>query len=92
VIAEPLSDIRQEEVSRTVRYEENELLKVIKDNPQCDQVDLARRLGWLDKKGEPQRYKVSKMVKELKKAKLADVTRAGYLSLTKTGEKCTKEA
>jgi hypothetical protein len=92
VIAEPLSDIRQEEMSKKAINEEIMLLKAIKDNPRCSQADLARRLGWLDRNGEPQRYKVTRMVRELKKEGLVDETRAGHLSLTKKGDKCSDEA
>jgi hypothetical protein len=91
VIAEPLSDFRQEEMGRVMRNEENQLLQAIKDHRQYSQVDLAKLLGWFDRNGDPQRYKMTRLVKELKKAKLVDETRAGYLTLTKKGEDCLDE-
>jgi hypothetical protein len=90
VIAEPLSATREEEMHRAARNEEDELMRAIGDHPNCSGAELARHLGWISRKGEPQRFKVSRVVKDLKKHKLVNETRAG-LTLTESGKKAVKQ-
>jgi len=89
VIAEPLSEAREEEMRKIARNEEDLVLKEIGNHPHSSQADIARQLGWLNQKGEIQKAKVHRIVKELKKQKLIEETRAG-LSLTEKGNKAIK--
>jgi hypothetical protein len=89
VIAEPLSEAREEEMRKIARNEEDLVLEEIGNHPHSSQADIARHLGWLNQKGEIQKAKVHRIVKELKKQKLIEETRAG-LSLTEKGNKAIK--
>jgi hypothetical protein len=86
VVAEPLSQAREEEMHKQARNEEDLVLKCLSNHPHSAQVDIGRHLGWLSHKGEIQKAKVHRIVKELKKQKLVQETRAG-LSLTEKGKK-----
>jgi hypothetical protein len=85
VIAEPLSVVRQEEMHKVARNEEDDLMRSVNEKPHCSQADLARILGWVDRHGEPLRYRVSRLVKGLKKQGLIDETRTGFV-LTRKGK------
>ena len=87
VIAEPLTEAREEEMRKIARNEEDLVLEEIGNHP--SQADIARHLGWLNPKGGIQKAKVHRIVKELKKQKLIEETRAG-LSLTEKGNKAIK--
>jgi hypothetical protein len=89
VIAEPLSEAREEEMRKIARNEEDLVLEEIGNHPHSSQADIARQLGWLNPKGGIQKAKVHRIVKELKKQKLVEETRAG-LSLTEKGNKAIK--
>jgi hypothetical protein len=89
VIAEPLSEAREEEMRKIARNEEDLVLEEIGNHPHSSQADIARQLGWLNPKGGIQKAKVHRIVKELKKQKLIEETRAG-LSLTEKGNKAIK--
>jgi AAA domain/Primase C terminal 2 (PriCT-2) len=89
VIAEPLSQAREEEMRKIARNEEDLVLEEIGNHPHSSQADIARHLGWLNQKGEIQKAKVHRIVKELKRQKLVEETRAG-LSLTEKGNKAIK--
>ena len=90
VIAEPISGEREEEMHKAARNEEDELMRAINDYPNSSGAELARHLGWISRKGEPQRFKVSRIVKDLKKHKLVSETRAGF-ALTESGKKAIKQ-
>jgi len=89
VIAEPLSEAREEEMRNIARNEEDRVLEEIGSHPHSSQADIARQLGWLNAKGGIQKAKVHRIVKELKKQKLIEETRAG-LMLTEKGNKAIK--
>jgi hypothetical protein len=89
VIAEPLTEAREEEMRKIARNEEDLALKEIGNHPHSSQADIARHLGWLNQKGEIQKAKVHRIVKELKKQKLIEENRAG-LALTEKGNKAVK--
>ena len=90
VVAEPLSQAREEEMHKQARNEEDLVLDCISNHPHSAQVDIGRHLGWLSHKGEIQKAKVHRIVKELKKHKLVQETRSG-LSLTEKGKKWLKD-
>jgi hypothetical protein len=89
VIAEPLTEAREEEMRKIARNEEDQVLEEIGNHPHSSQADIARHLGWLNPKGGIQKAKVHRIVKELKRQKLVEETRAG-LSLTEKGNKAVK--
>jgi hypothetical protein len=66
VIAEPLSEAREEEMRKIARNEEDLVLEEISNHPHSSQADIARHLGWLNLKGEIQKAKVHRIVKELR--------------------------
>jgi predicted transcriptional regulator len=90
VIAEPLSQAREEEMHKQARNEEDLVLECLSNHQHSAQIDIGRHLGWLNRKGEIQKPKVHRIVKELKKQKLVQETRAG-LSLTDKGKNAVKE-
>jgi hypothetical protein len=90
VIAEPLSAEREEEMQKAARNEEDELMRAVNDHRRCNQAELARFLGWISRKGEPQRYRVSRIIKQLKKQKLVEEGRSG-IELTSKGKATIKE-
>ena len=90
VIAEPLSEAREEEMRKIARNEEDLVLEEIGNHPHSSQADIARQLGWLNAKGGNQKAKIHRIVKELKKQKLVEETRAG-LTLTDKGKKAAKD-
>ena len=50
VIAEPLSEAREEEMRKIARNEEDRVLEGIGSYPHSSQADIARQLGWLTAK------------------------------------------
>ena len=90
VIAEPLSVEREEEMEKAARNEENNLMRAVNDHPRSNQVELARLLGWISRKGEPQRYRLSRLVAKLKKQKFLEEGRSG-IELTSKGKAAIKE-
>ncbi|MGO9049924.1 MAG: AAA family ATPase [Xanthobacteraceae bacterium] len=90
VYASALSDIAQEEMQKAEHNEENLLLQALKNEPRgIIQAELTRRLGWTTKAGKPNRQKVSRVVKRLKKAKFIEEQR-GRFTLTSKGQKETE--
>jgi Mn-dependent DtxR family transcriptional regulator len=75
---------------KIARNEEDLVLEEIGNHPHSSQADIARQLGWLNPKGGIQKAKVHRIVKELKKQKLIEETRAG-LTLTDKGKKSAKD-
>jgi AAA domain len=90
VIAEPLSAEREEEMHKAARNEEDDLMHAVNDHPRCNQAELARLLGWISRKGEPQKSKVHRIIRELKKQKLVEETRSG-IRLTNKGREAIEE-
>jgi AAA domain/RepB DNA-primase from phage plasmid len=86
VVATPLSETAEQQMTVEARSEEDELLKVLADNPTASQADLANRLGWLMGNGAPYKEKVRRKSETLVKAKLIAKERGSY-SITPKGEK-----
>jgi hypothetical protein len=91
VIAEPLSAEREEEMHKAARNEEDDLMHAVNDHPRCNQAELARLLGWISRKGERQKSKVHRIIRELKKQKLVEETRSG-IKLTNKGREAIEES
>jgi hypothetical protein len=89
VIAEPLSEMAQQELAKGARRDEDGLLQVLNDNPSVSQADLAKLLGWLTSKGEPHKSKVNRTLKRLKEQRLIAKERDDYV-LTDKGGKALK--
>jgi hypothetical protein len=87
VYASALSDVAQEEMQKAEHNEENLLLHALKNEQRgISQAELTRRLGWTTRAGKPNRQKVSRVVKRLKKSKFIEEQR-GLLTLTNKGQK-----
>jgi hypothetical protein len=90
VIAKPLSDAAQEELAQAIRFEEDQVLRVIETNPNASFAELAKAAGWLNSKFEPLKAKAQRTVNRLKKAKLIAVERGEYL-ISEKGAKLLKK-
>jgi hypothetical protein len=85
VIARPMSEIRQKEIAKIARSNEDLLLAEIARDGEASFADLARRCNWLTPKtGAPYKSKVQRIIGKLKKQKLIVPDRDG-LDLTKKG-------
>jgi hypothetical protein len=90
VIAKPLSDAAQEELAQAIRFEEDQLLRIIETNPKASIAELAKVAGWLNAKFEPLKAKAQRTVNRLKKAKLIAIERGEYL-ISEKGSKLLKK-
>jgi len=90
VIAKPLSDAAQEELAQAIRFEEDQLLRIIETNPKASFAELAKVAGWLNAKFEPLKAKAQRTVNRLKRAKLIAVERGEYL-ISEKGAKLLKK-
>ena len=88
VVASPLSEQAQEDIARAMRYREDEMLLALRDpaNLTASKTDLARRLGWRLRNGEPHHVRVTRVLKKLEKDKLITRKR-GRIALTNEGKK-----
>ena len=86
VIAEHLSEIAQDEMTNAARGNEDLLLAEIARDPRASQANLARKLGWLLRSGEPHKMKVKRAIGSLQTAKLVKQER-GYIDVTDKGRK-----
>jgi hypothetical protein len=84
VVALPLSEESVEAMAASSRRDEDQLLKVIAENPGASQNELARALGWYMSTDKPYRMKVSRAAKTLMKENLICEHR-GAFELTKAG-------
>jgi AAA domain len=91
VVASCLSDNEQQEMAKVARTDENLMLEAIETDGDASIAALAKRLGWLTKKGEPHKSKVHRVLGRLKKAKLVTEER-GDLALTEKGQKALKKS
>ena len=93
VVASPLSEQAREDIARTMRSREDELLIALRDpaSPKANKTELARYLGWKLRNGDPHRVRVARILKLLGKDKLITVKR-GQIALTSEGEKAAEQA
>jgi hypothetical protein len=84
VISEWISDAAKEEIAKQRVSDEDRLLALIDADPKATQASLALKMGWKLFSGEPNRMKVSRALKGMKK--LVKETRAGNYQLTDEGE------
>jgi hypothetical protein len=87
VVASPLSEQGREDIAQAVQSREDELLVALLDptNRKATQIELARRLGWKMRNGDPYHVLVQRILKALEKAKLVTIER-GQTTLTKKGK------
>ena len=90
VIAEPLSEMAEQELTKAARSDEDRLLPAIATDPTASIAALAQTLGWFTAKNEPQKSKVHRALGRLKDAKLL-ATERGQHMLTEKGSKVLKK-
>jgi hypothetical protein len=93
VVASPPSEEAREDIARAMRSREDQMLLALRNpvNLMANKTDLARRLGWMLRNGDPNHVQVARTLKKLEKDKLITVKR-GQITLTKEGEKAVEQA
>lgn len=93
VVASALSEEARNEIAKATRSKEDELLVALCDpaNGKASKADLARRLGWMLRNGEPYHVQVSRILKALRKDGLIAIKR-GVITLTVEGKKAAEQA
>jgi hypothetical protein len=90
VIAESLSEVAQEDMARSARYNEDQLLAEIDHSPNASLTDLAKALQWFARDGSPYKMQVKRAAAKLLAAKLITQERDGY-AITEKGRKAPKK-
>ena len=72
ITAQPISDSEQEQIEQVGDSARNELLCTMLDCPGLSTMELAKKLGWTTVHGEPNKFQVYRMLKDLVKAKLVE--------------------
>jgi hypothetical protein len=67
VVAECLSDMAKDELTRVAGLAEDEVLRAVKENKGASIADLAKALGWFMATGHPYKSKVQRILNRLKK-------------------------
>lgn len=86
VMAAHLTDAAKEELTNIARGDENRLLAALATDGKASLADLARKLGWLMRHGDPNKMKVSRARQQLEKLKWITIER-GHAVLTDKGRK-----
>ena len=90
IVAEHLSDIAQEEMTKASRCDEDLALQALASNPRASLADLAASLGWYAKSGKPNRSKAQRTLARLQRDKLIKKERGRY-EFTEKGQKARKQ-
>ena len=90
VMCDWISDTAKEEIAKQKLDDEDLILAAIDADPKASQASIAIKLKWTLYSGEPNKMKVSRVVKTLKGAKLVTETRTGKYRLTDEGKKALK--
>jgi hypothetical protein len=90
VVASLLTDTAKEEMAKTRRHDEDQVLQALNDNPDASFADLATKFNWLTSKGRPNRSKPQRIMERLVKSKLLTKDRDRY-ELTEKGQKALKK-
>jgi hypothetical protein len=88
VVSEWISAGAKEEIAKQKVNDEDELLALINADPKATLASLATKMEWKLFSGEPNKMKVARAIKGMKK--LVTQTRAGNYSLTKEGQVALK--
>jgi hypothetical protein len=91
VIAAPLSKAEQVERASAARSNEDEVLVLLSKHGSLSPDAVARHLGWLSPKGEPQKSKTWRVLDGLRKERLVTKER-GNTTLTEKGKAAAKKA
>jgi DNA-binding PadR family transcriptional regulator len=92
VVAEHLSEKAQEEIANASRYEEDELLRALTDNPRASLAAMAATQGWKMRDGRPNKPKVQRILDRLRRDKLIKQERKGErYEITEKGKKALKQ-
>jgi len=70
VIAAPVDNNQEVERKANTRAKQDQVLALMLGSPGLSQTEMARRLGWLDRDGDPKKMDVWRRIQELIKAKL----------------------
>jgi hypothetical protein len=89
VVAHHLSEAAQDEMSIAARRDEDLVLEALQKSPGASLKDIANKLGWHTKKGEPYKSKVHRIITRLKREKLLTSER-GRLTLSEKGQTALK--
>lgn len=90
IVAEYLSDIAQEEMTKASRCDEDLVLQALASNPRASFAELAASLGWYAKTGKPNRSKAQRTLSRLQRDKLIKKDRGRY-EFTEKGQKALKQ-
>jgi hypothetical protein len=85
VVATPMTETDASEMNETSRQNQNQVLTVVLDNNQLSLAQIAEKLGWRTKKGDPNRGLVYRTLQSLLDEKLVRKVR-GIYELTKAGK------
>jgi hypothetical protein len=86
----PISDAEEERESRSVRHDEDRLLRALLDNPDRPLADLARACGFTLASGGPHKSKVVRRLEELRGDKMVRRARERW-QLTELGHKAAEK-
>jgi hypothetical protein len=86
VVCDWISDTAKDEIAKQKLADEDLILAAIDADPKASQASLAIKFKWTLYSGEPNKMKVSRLVKTLKGAKLISETRGGKYRLTAAGK------
>src|SRR5262249_39028489 len=72
VFAKPASEQEQEAISKVIEADLGAIMAALRDEPSLSLAEMARRLGWRNKDGLPDRSKVQKRVRKIENKKWAE--------------------
>jgi hypothetical protein len=90
VVCDWISDTAKEEIAKQKLNDEDLILAAIEADPKASTASLAVKMKWTLYSGEPNKMKVSRVLKTLKGARLITETRAGKYKVTEEGKKALK--
>lgn len=86
IFASPISNEEVERIKQFGRDDQDEVLRVMLDQPGRSLLDYAKHLNWLTMQGEPSKQRVHRVMLKLKQNKLVEMDRDDRYMLTKKGE------
>jgi AAA domain-containing protein len=85
VVAKPVSENERQDMQAAIIKNEDQVLALLATGPQKSIAAIAKALGWLSNRGEPQKSKVSRTLDKLKRQKLVTQERDRW-QLTQKGK------
>ncbi len=92
VICDGVTEGAKEEMAAAGHREENDILRLIHDNPTASLSALATMMGWKLHGGDPNKMRAKRRVDALKRDRLVEETRGGGMSVTEKGKKAMAES